>query len=437
MLLNDKKMKPNSTLENQRRNFLKKAFAATLASLTFPVVKSFSATGVPAGQKRNFGTNNNEQYWELIKKQFTVPPELMMVNAANLCPSPYFIQDKVIDHLKKINANVSFQYREAYTQKRDEALSLLAKFLGVSKEEVTITRNTSESNSFVVNGLDFKAGDEIIVWDQNHPTNGIAWENRSKRYGFSVKKVSVPLAPRTSEDLLNSFAKAITGKTKLISFSHISNTSGIALPAKAICTLANEKGILTLVDGAQSFGMMDFDLKDIGCDFYTASTHKWLMGPLENGILYVNKEKIDRLWPTLVGAGWKPDKNTVDEKFATLGQRNETTTVALADILEFHFSIGRKNIEQRVMQLTAYLREKIQTKIPGVKFISPVRTELSAGILIVELPGKDSKEIHQKLYANHGIASAPSGGVRFSPHIYNTLADMDKIAAALTTLVKA
>ena len=125
------------------------------------------------------------------------------------------------------------------------------------------------------------------------------------------------------------------------------------------------------MDGAQSFGMMDLDLKELGCDFYTASTHKWLMGPLENGILYVNKEKVDRLWPTLVGAGWKADKNTADEKFATLGQRNETTTVALADILEFHSSIGRKNIEQRVMQLTAYLREKIQSKIPGVKFISP------------------------------------------------------------------
>ena len=423
-----------STLENQRRNFLKKAFAGTIASLTLPVVNNYGARPTPMVPKINFTAENNERYWELIKKQFTVPPELIMVNAANLCPSPYFIQDKVIDHVKRISANVSFQYREAYTQKRDETLSLLAKFIGVSKEEVTITRNTSESNSFVVNGLDLKTGDEIIVWDQNHPTNGIAWENRSKRYGFSVKKVSVPLAPTSSEELLNSFAKAITSKTKLISFSHISNTSGIALPAKAICAVAKEKGILTLVDGAQSFGMMDLDLNDLGCDFYTASTHKWLMGPLENGILYVNKEKVDRLWPTLVGAGWKADKNTADEKFATLGQRNETTTVALADILEFHSSIGRKNIEQRVMQLTAYLRDRIQSKITGVKLLSPASKDLSAGIVIVELPGKDSKEIHQKLYIKHGIASAPAGGIRFSPHIYNTLADMDKIEAALTTL---
>ncbi len=393
-----------STLENQRRNFLKKAFAGTIASLTLPVVNNYSAPLLPIAPKRNFTAENNEQYWELIKKQFTVPPELIMVNAANLCPSPYFIQDKVIDHVKKISANVSFQYRETYTQKRDQTLSLLAKFIGVSKEEVTITRNTSESNSFVVNGLDLKAGDEVIVWDQNHPTNGVAWENRSKRYGFSVKKVSVPLAPASSEELLNSFTKSITSKTKLISFSHISNTSGIALPAKAICAVAKEKGILTLVDGAQSFGMMDLDLKDLGCDFYTASTHKWLMGPLENGILYVNKERIDRLWPTLVGAGWKADKITADEKLATLGQRNETTTVALTDILEFHSSIGRKNIEERVMQLTAYLREKVQSKIPDVRFISPVTKDLSAGIVILELPGKDSKEIHQKLYANHGIA---------------------------------
>ena len=148
----------------------------------------------------------------------------------------------------------------------------------------------------------------------------------------------------------------------------------------------------------------------------------------------MNKEKVDRLWPTLVGAGWKADKNTVDEQFATLGQRNETTTVALADILEFHSSIGRKNIEQRVMQLTAYLREKIQSKIPGVKFISREQGS-ECWYCDCRTTGKDSKEIHQKLYINHGIASAPSGGIRFSPHIYNTLADMDKIEGALTSLV--
>lgn len=427
---------PNSTsVSTPRRSFLKRLSAGALVTFTLPSFEVFSDQLIPSLPKKNaFVGEPDERYWEMVKKQFTVTHDLVMVNAANLCPSPYFIQDQVIAHTKNIGKDVSFQYREVYPEKRVKTLSALAEFIGVSKEEVTITRNTSESNSFIVNGLDLKSGDEIILWDQNHPTNGIAWEHRAKRYGFSIKRISVNSTPKSTDELIAPFANAITSKTKLIGFSQISNTSGIALPAKNICKMAKEKGIMTLVDGAQSFGMMDLNLKDMDCDFYSASTHKWLMGPLENGILYIRKEKMEKIWPTLIGAGWKDTHATVDEKFSTLGQRNETTTVGLPDILEFHNTLGKKNIEERVRKLTSYLKAQLQLKIPQAKFISPLAAELSAGIVIIELSGKPSKELFQKLYKDHGVACAATGGIRFSPHVYNTLADMDKIVTALALL---
>lgn len=422
------------TSNSQRRNFLKQFFGGTLATLALTSFDKPGKTGHPSIQKIGSNTLQDEKYWELVKKQFTIAPDLVMVNAANLCPSPYFIQDKVIQETKNLGRDVSFQYREVYAQKRVKTLDMLGEFMGASVDEVTITRNTSESNSFVVNGLDLKSGDEVILWDQNHPTNGIAWEHRAKRYGFTVKKITVPAKPATVEELITPFSKAITSKTRLISFSHISNTSGIALPAKQICNLAREKKILTLVDGAQSFGMMNVNMKDLGCDFYTTSTHKWLMGPLENGILYVRKETIERLWPTLIGAGWKESAGTVDAKFSTQGQRNEATAVALAEILEFHNSIGRPAIEERVKSLCSYLKKVIQSKLPQTTFISPLDPALSAGIVIIEFAGKSSKEIFQKLYESDGIACAGTGGIRFSPHIYNTTDDIDKIVHALEKL---
>ena len=191
---------------------------------------------------------------------------------------------------------------------------------------------------------------------------------------------------------------------------------------------------MTLVDGAQSFGLKDINLKELGCDFYTASTHKWLMGPLENGILYVKKDRVENLWPTLIGAGWKDTATTVDAKFSSSGQRNEATTVAMTEILEFHNSLGKTNIEERVKNLTTYLKENIQSKLRQTAFISPLASELSAGIVIIELPEKPSKIVFQKLYEANGIACASTGGIRFSPHIYNTLADMDKIVHSLETL---
>ncbi len=401
-----------------------------MATLAMPML---GASGEPR-QSLVAGDASDERYWEMVKKQFAVPPKLMMMNAANLCPSPYSINELVTETLQHLGQDVSFQYRHQFADKRGMAIEKMSQFVGVGKEEIGIVRNTTEGNSIIVNGLDLKAGDEIILWDQNHASNNIAWEQRARRYGFTIKKITVPASPQSVEELLTPFTKAITPKTRLISFSHVSNTSGIALPAKEICRYARTKNVLTLVDGAQSLGMIDLNLKDMGCDFYTASTHKWLLGPYENGVVYISREQLDKIWPTVISAGWKDTGKTVDEKLCVLGQRNETTPFALPETIDFQLSVGKKVIEERVRKLTAYLKDQIRTKIPQATFVSPLPAELSAGIVIFNLPGKTPAETYQKLYDVYGIACAATGGIRLSPHIYNTLEDIDRLVTALGSL---
>jgi isopenicillin-N epimerase len=419
---------------SERRKFIKQLLGGTMATLALPVIGN--ATHLSPGEREQLltGTTDDEKYWELVRKQFSVPENLIMVNAANLCPSPYFLNDLVTSTLRDLEKDVSFQFRKRFAEKRAVAIEKLRLFMGVGKDEIGIVRNATEGNTIVVNGLDFKPGDEIILWDQNHPSNGIAWEHRARRDGFVVKRITVPAAPKSPGELLAAFEKAITPKTRVISFSHISNLSGIALPAKEICEMARTKKILTLVDGAQSLGIIDLNLKEMGCDFYTASTHKWLMGPLENGILYVNRENIPKLWPNVISAGSKDTATTVDEKLCILGQRNETTPFVLADILDFHNMIGKKAIEQRVRKLNSYLKEQIQSRLPQATFISPLAADMSAGIVIINFAGKQPQDIYQKLYESHGIACAATGGIRLSPHIYNTLEEMDHIVVALASL---
>ncbi|WPP49364.1 aminotransferase class V-fold PLP-dependent enzyme [Catalinimonas niigatensis] len=431
----------NKTINNSdsfsKRKFLKQIFTGSVASLSIPAWADAYSSSI----KEDFyslSTHNNaadERYWEMVKKQFTISDKLLMVNAANLCPSPYFVTEQAMDAHEKLEKDVSFQYRSVFASEREQALKLLAEFVGVNTEEIGITRNTTESNNIIVHGLDLKKGDEVLLWDQNHPTNGIAWEQQAKRYGFSVKTISLPLSPTSTDQLIGPFTEAITSKTRLISFSHISNSSGIALPAKEICALAKAKNILSMVDGAQSLGMMNLDLKDMGCDFYTSSTHKWLMGPLENGILYVKKEQLDRVWPAIIGAGWNSESNTVDEKLCMLGQRNEPSASALAAIVNFHHTIGKQQIEERVKALNTYLKQEIKKKIPTATFVTPLAPALSGGVTIMNLPAREPRAVFQTLYEAHGIACAPTGGLRFSPHIYNTLADIDRIVEALTTIV--
>jgi selenocysteine lyase/cysteine desulfurase len=394
---------------------------------------SLAGIAIPTLASNEFSPPENpddEAYWENLKNQFAVPDKLSMMNAANLCPSPKSIHERVIELTKALNKDVSFQYRSLFATLRKNSISRLAEFVRVSENEIGITRNTSESNFIIAHGLDLKAGDEVVVWEQNHPSNKEVWVNQAKRIGFSVKKISLPVNPKSTNDLLQPFINAITPNTKLITFSHISNLSGIALPAKEICQMAKTKGIMTLVDGAQSLGSTNINLHDMGCTFYSASTHKWLMGPFENGVLYIHSDYFSKILPAVVGGGWK-ESETVDSQLCMLGQRNEPSPAALPETLSFHDTIGRGNIEKRIVQLSTYLKEQIKSKVPMAAFVTPFAPDLSGGIVIVNLPGREIHEVTDTLYHSYGIATAPSGGIRFSPHIYNTMKDIDYAVKAL------
>lgn len=416
-------------MRSSRRTFLRNISTASLAAVAIPAFASNTRLSSPAG-------NPDEKYWQQVKGGFPSGNGRIMFNAANLCPSPTEVLYKVKEYQAGLSGDVSMQYRAVFAERRKNSIALLSKFIGADAAELGITRNTSESNCTIINGLDLNAGDEIILWDQNHPSNKEMWQKRAARVGVVIKLVTTPANPSGPGELLNSFAKAFTAKTKVIAFSHISNTTGTALPAKEICALARSKNVLSLVDGAQTLGFHEINVKDIGCDFYTASTHKWLMGPLENGVLYMRNEHIEKIWPNIIGGGWHDNTTTVDDKICFLGQRNDTTTAALPEIIRFHETIGRKNIYDRVVELNTHLKEQIKLKLPKVEFITPLSPAVSGGIVIISLPNTDPKVVVQKLYQDHGIAVATTGGVRMSPHIYNTLADVDKLVDSLVKITE-
>jgi isopenicillin-N epimerase len=423
-------------MTTSRRNFLRNLSIGSLTAIALPAVADGAMPKriTKAGSSETFTApagEPDEKYWAGVKSQFRVPPDRVMLNAANLCPSPVQIYDAVSSYQTRLSGDVSMQYRAVFIERRKKSIELLAKFIGAETSELGITRNTSESNCTIVHGIELQRGDEIILWDQNHPSNKEVWQKRAARDGIVIKLVSVPANPSAPEELLSPFANAFTAKTKIIAFSHVSNVSGISLPAKELCSLARSKGVLSLIDGAQTLGFHEVNVKDLGCDFYTASTHKWLMGPLENGVLYMRKEHIEKIWPNIIGGGWHDNTTTVDDKICFLGQRNDTTTAALPEIISFHETIGRRNIYERVVALNTMLKEQLKKKLPNATFITPVSPSMSGGIVIISVPGVEAKAVVQKMYDTHGIATALTGGVRMSPHIYNTAEDINRVTDAL------
>ncbi len=420
----------------KRRRFLQQLGigTASLSGLPFHLDKNSNPSSRNILQTLRKSTLYDEPYWEMVKRQFTVKTGYLMVNSANLCPAPYFVTEAVDRYSRNLAQDVSFQHRSHFHEKRERVLAALAKYLGTSSQNIGITRNTSEANNIVVNGLDLGPGDEVIIWDQNHPSNNITWKHRAKRHGFKVVEVSVPPDPGSAEELIASFTEAITPDTRVISFSHVSNVSGIHLPVKEICVIANKRGIYTLIDGAQTVGFLDVHLDDLACSFYTASTHKWLMGPMENGILFVHPDIQEELWPNIMAAGWNEKSSTVDDKFCVLGQRNTPGTAALIDIIEFHQSIGKKAIEKRIYQLNSYLKNALKESFHSIQFVTPYEEELSGGVTIFKIPGKDAVSLFQQLYSDYKIAAAPTGGLRISPTINSTLSDMDRVVEAVKEL---
>ena len=184
----------------------------------------------------------------------------------------------------------------------------LATFVGCNRDEIALLRNATEANSYIANGIDLKPGDEVLMTDQEHPGGEHPWNLRAKRYGIVLKKVTLPRPVINPEQVLDLVSAAITPRTRVLFFSHITTISGVVLPAKELCKLARDRGVISAVDGAHVPGMMRLNLHDLGCDLYSASPHKSLQAPKGTGFLYVRDELIDRMWNTIATEGWDDAK---------------------------------------------------------------------------------------------------------------------------------
>ena len=431
-----------------RREFLRRLGAATAAAAAFSAkLSAFSGSPDARSPKRAEPTGDHrtgrhelsgESFWGLVKEQFILRDGLILMNSANLCPSPFSVMETVFGYIRDEDQDASFQNRAKYDELQESSRAKLARLLGAGPEEIALVRNTSEGNNVVVSALNLGPGDEVLCWEQNHPTNNVAWRVRGARHGFKVKYVSLDWPPGSAEEILEAFRKGFTPHTKVLAFSDVSNVSGAALPAKELCAMAHERGVIVHVDGAQTFGVQKLNLHEIGCDSYAGSAHKWLMGPKEAGVLYVRKERIKHYWPLAVGSGWGAEVAPEPKgarKFESLGQRNDATLAAVGKAVDFHNLIGDVSIEGRVRQLATALKEGI-ARIPGSKLYTSLDPTLSLGVVIFGLGGAvDHEKAYMRLYEDYGVGGAFFPGkepkLRLCPNVYNTMSEVEKVLAAL------
>ncbi len=397
----------------------RRSFLAGLAAAVAPV---------PAGARPRTG----EAYWEMVRRQFAFSDEKVPMNAANMCPPPRAVTEWLVELTRDTDADCSFHNRAKFRDLLEQSRSHIARQLRVNPDELALVRNTTEANNIICNGLPLEPGDEVLLWDQNHPTNNVAWDVRAARFGFQIRRVSTPPRPAGPDELAEVFIRALSPGTRVLSITHLSNVTGVRLPVREIAEAARKRGVYVHVDGAQTWGAFDLDLREMGCDSFSASAQKWFVGPREAGILYVRAEHIPRIWPGTVGADWGrklAPKPAGARKFESMGQRDDARLAALDTAAEFLDSIGQQRIEARVLELAKALKDRVADL--GVNLVTPPEPELSGGVCIIEAPEENRRKAVEILYRDWGIAAAPTGGLRLCPHIYNTMEHIDRAVRAV------
>ncbi len=415
-------------MSHTRREFFDWARGAAAAAATWPAL--IQALQAAPGKADPL----NEDYWLLVKRQFPLRDGLIYMNAANVCPASRAVMDRHLEFLRDFHADPSFQNREKYDALAERARAKMAALFRVTPDEIAFTRNTSEGTNIVVQGIDLKPGDEVIVTDHNHPSNLDSWKVRARRVGFTVRSLAVPVPAASREQLLEGIRSAITPRTRVVAVTHVTSTIGLLYPVKEIAALAKGRDLWVHVDGAQSFGALDVDLRDIGCDSYSGSLHKWPMGPLEAGVLYIRSDRIAGLWPSIVTAGWS-DRIAGARKFEVFGQRDNPRLVAVEAAVDFLNLIGMQHVEARLRALASALQRGLR-EIPGVRVKTNAEAGLSGGVVKFEIDKVAPRAAYDALWKRHGLAMANTAtgdarGLRLSPHIYNSMEEVSRVVAAV------
>lgn len=419
-----------------RRNFIKKAGALAGVFAGYGFFNQLQAAQFKAAaaitSDNPILAASDEDYWQVIQQAYSVPANFINLNNGGVSPSPIVVQQAVERYNQLSNQGPSYFMWRILDQGREPLRQKLALLARCSPEEIAVNRNATEALNSVIFGLDLQRGDEVIGTKQDYPNMIQAWRQRALRDGIVYKQISFDFPIEDDEAIVQAFEKAITPKTKILHVTHIVNWVGQILPVKKICQMAHRRGLEVIVDGAHSFGLLDFSIPDLECDYFGTSLHKFLSAPIGSGMLWIKKEKISKVWPLVCND--KPQSPDI-RKFETLGTRSFPIEQGIGEALAFHNAIGAKRKEERIRYLKNYWASRVKD-IPGVQLHTSLQSAYSCAICGVSIKGLTPAQLDQQLYNQYkihtvGIVWENISCVRITPHVYTRPADLDLLVSAI------
>ena len=388
----------------------------TLSSpfLSYKDYNDFSPTDISA--RRDL---NDDDLWKTIRNDYLLKKEYVNLENGYYCFIPQPTLNKYIDHIKKINLEGSFYMRNHRDKDNRATANRLSKLVNCESDELVITRNTTESLDLIISGFPWKKNDEAIFASQDYGSMQEMFKLTAKRKGIKNKIISIPNHPKNDQEIVSLYEKQITKKTKLIMVSHMINITGQILPVKKICEMAHSYNIDVLVDGAHCVGHIDVNIKDLDCDYYGSSLHKWLSAPLGTGLLFVKKNKISKIEPLFAGHIHERDSVL---RLNHIGTNPVHSDLAINDAIDYLESIGLEKKENRLRYIQRYWSDKLRNK-KNIIINTPEEISRSCGIANIGVRNLKSSNLSEILFKKYGIFTVPIDyanvvGCRITPNIY-------------------
>ncbi|MBI3006066.1 MAG: aminotransferase class V-fold PLP-dependent enzyme [Ignavibacteriales bacterium] len=433
---------PAATAEFDRRSFLSLAGKGLgLATLASPTVAAlFNELKAATRRVEHLSASSaaiDEDFWFDIQQSFSITRGITNLNNGGVSPSPRIVTEALVRYIWQQEDVTAYTMWQILEPQIETVRTGLADAFGCDREEIAVTRNASEALEICLFGLDLKSGDEILTTTQDYPRMLTTLRQRELREGLVLKQIKIPIPPKNLSEITDAFEKAVTPKTRVILISHMINITGQIVPVKEICEMARRKGIEVIVDGAHSFAHFDFKQRDLGCDYFGTSLHKWLFAPKGTGMLYVKREKIEKLWPLMAA---EKKQATDIRKFEEIGTHPAANHLAIGEALMYHKGLGAKRKEERLRYLRNYWADKLKA-LPNVRFHTSFDKNQSCGIANVEIVDIDPVAIGGYLMNSHKIFTTPIvheefKGIRITPSVYTTLDELDRFCEVMTDIAK-
>jgi len=424
-------------MTKSRRSFLKTLTTAGAGFGLIPTLAAHELENLQLFETLSTAdpTQNDETFWHWVKQAYTASSTIMNLNNGGVSPQPKVVQDAFERFNQLANEAPSYYMWRILDKGRESLREKLARLAGCNAEEIVITRNTTESLATIIFGLPLKKGDEIVLSKFDYPNMKQAWLQRETREGIVLKWVDLPMPCEDDEQMVRAYEKEISAKTKLVHVTHLINWTGQILPVKKIADVAHKAGAEVLVDGAHSFAHIEYNIPDLGADYFGTSLHKWLCAPFGTGLMYIKKEKIGKIWPAFSPPNPKSDDI---RKFEAQGTRSLPAEYAIGQAIDFHLTIGSKRKAERLHFLKEYWLTKALEN-PKIKSYTSLNSKYSGALASIAIEGKSRNEVVNELMNKYQIHTTNVfienvDGVRITPHVYTSLIELDKLINALNQI---